>query len=338
MATFPRPSLPAVFMHSSVLQALFPVVILIAIGFWIGKKHWISANGTNELSNVVFLVLAPALLFRTMSNVHLQNIDLGPVLVYFAAMWLVFGLVFWRLRYSRRAAVLGLASTFSNTLMIGVPLVSLTYGEAGLVTLFALVSLHAFVMLTMVTIVLELALELEQARTGLLHQPAHALWSRTKKWLLILLRAAKASLLHPVPLPILCGLLFAQTGWQLPSLIDQPLQLLGAAFSPVALLLVGASLALTSLGLHWRAALLLVGMKNLFHPLILAMLGLALGLSGVPFAVMVLVAALPIGANVYLFAVRYHVAEHEVVAAVALSTMLGLFTVALVMALLPYLP
>lgn len=325
-------------MHHTVLQALFPIVVLIAIGFWIGKKHWISANGTKDLSNVVFLVLAPALLFRTMSDVQLQNIDFGPILVYFAAMWLVFGLVFWRLHYTRRAAVLGLASTFSNTLMIGVPLVSLTFGEEGLVTLFALVSLHAFVMLTMVTIVLELSVEIEQARAGQAPKHTHTQCSRIKQLVHILLKAAKASLLHPVPLPILCGLLFAQTGWQLPAVIDQPLRLLGSAFSPVALLLVGASLAASSLGNHWRVALMLVGMKNLFHPLVLTLLGLALGFSGVPFAVMVLAASLPIGANVYLFAVRYKVAEHEVVAAVALSTILGLFTVALVMTVIAYLP
>ncbi|THT95954.1 AEC family transporter [Lampropedia puyangensis] len=325
-------------MSHPVLQALLPVVILIAIGYYIGKKHWVSANGTKDLSNVVFLVLAPALLFRTMSNVHLEDIDFRPVLVYFAAMWLVFGAVLWKLHFTRRAAVLGLASTFSNTLMIGVPLVSLTYGEEGLVTLFALVSLHAFVMLTMVTIVLELALELENARHGKAPKQRRSITTRLVGLGHTLFKAAKASLLHPVPLPIVCGLLFAQTGLKLPSVIDQPLQLLGAAFSPVALLLVGASLAVTTLGGHLRVALLLVGMKNLFHPLVLALLGLALGFSGVPFAVMVLTASLPIGANVYLYAIRYKVAEQEVVAAVALSTMLGLFTVALVMLLVGYLP
>ena len=141
-----------------------------------------------------------------------------------------------------------------------------------------------------------------------------------------------------MPLPILCGLLFAQTGLQLPGVIDRPLQLLGAAFGPVALLLVGISLAGTALGGHWRVALGLMLMKNLLHPLVLALLGLALGFAGVPFAVMVLAASLPIGANVYLYAMRYRVAEEEVTAAIAMSTMLGVATVALVMALVPYLP
>ncbi|MDO4725253.1 MAG: AEC family transporter [Comamonadaceae bacterium] len=328
-------------MTHPVFEALLPVVLLIALGYCVGRKGWVGAAATKDLSNLVFLVLAPALLFRTMSGVRVQDIDFRPVLVYFGAMWLVFGAVLWRLGLTRRAAVLGLAATFSNTLMIGVPLVGLAYGQQGLVTLFALVSLHAFVMLTMVTVVLEFAVLAEQQRAacGASAAAAALRWpARLRKLALTVARAGRASLLHPVPLPILCGLLFAQTGLPLPGVIERPLQLLGAAFGPVALLLVGISLAGTALGGHWRAALGLMLMKNLLHPLVLALLGLALGFAGVPFAVMVLAASLPIGANVYLYAMRYLVAEQEVTAAIALSTMLGVATVALVMALVPYLP
>jgi malonate transporter len=40
-------------------------------------------------------------------------------------------------------------------------------------------------------------------------------------------------MLHPVPLPILAGLLFAQTGLVLPPVVDKPLQLLGQALGPI---------------------------------------------------------------------------------------------------------
>ena len=47
---------------------------------------------------------------------------------------------------------------------------------------------------------------------------------------------------------------------------------------------------------------------------------------------MVVVASLPIGANVFLFAQRYRVAEDLITASVGLSTVLALGTVALVLA------
>ncbi|MNW12347.1 Membrane transport protein [compost metagenome] len=71
-------------------------------------------------------------------------------------------------------------------------------------------------------------------------------------------------------------------------------------------------------------------MKCVVHPIVLAALGLALGLSGMPLAVMIVAASLPVGANVFLFAQRYAVAEDEVTASVAVSTALGLLTMPVV--------
>jgi malonate transporter len=66
----------------------------------------------------------------------------------------------------------------------------------------------------------------------------------------------------------------------------------------------------------------------------MAAAGWALGLSGLPLAVMVLAAALPVGANVFLFSQRYHQAEELVTASVAVSTLASVVTVSGVMALL----
>jgi malonate transporter and related proteins len=129
--------------------------------------------------------------------------------------------------------------------------------------------------------------------------------------------------------PILLGLAYAQTGWGLHAVVDRPLQLLGNAFSPLAVVLVGITLASTRVGEHWRIALGLSFLKNLAHPLVVVAVGLALGLQGLPLAVMVVTAALPIGANVFLFAQRYETALPEVTAAVAVSTGVALVTVAL---------
>ena len=59
-------------MNHPVVGALLPVLIFIALGFLSGKRGWISAAGVKDLSNLVFMVLAPALLFRTMGKVHLE--------------------------------------------------------------------------------------------------------------------------------------------------------------------------------------------------------------------------------------------------------------------------
>ncbi|WP_347559049.1 AEC family transporter [Robbsia sp. KACC 23696] len=323
----------------AVFHALSPIVLLIAVGYLAGRVGWVKATSLGDFSNIVFCVLAPALLFRTMSKVHIAQLDFRPVAIYLSAMWVVFFAVFLRQGRNRRGAVMGLASTFSNTLMIGVPLVNIAFGDAGLVTLFALISVHSFIMLTMVTIVLEFVVVNEQSAAavaaGALPPSGVARWHHLLR---TVGKAMKGSILHPIPLPILCGIAFGLTGWSLPKMIDEPMRILGSAFSPMALVLVGVTLASSSIASGIKAAFMLSVMKNLVHPAVFIVIGLLLGLNGVPFKVMAVVASLPIGANVYLFAVRYRTAETEVTGSVALSTVMGVVTTALTMSIAQWLP
>lgn len=304
-----------------VFASLAPVVLLIGIGWVAGRLRWIRGEAVKDLSNLVFLVLIPALLFRTMSTVHFEQLDLRPLLVYFpAAIALLFASIAWR-GFNRRSVVMALAGVFSNMVMIGITLVELAYGQQGLVTLLTLVSVHALILLTIGSVTLELvvAREARQAGGGSPHVLATAA------------SAIKGTLIHPIPLPIIAGLLFAQTGWVLPSVVERPLQLLGNAFGPLALVLVGVSLASTPMGGHWRDALWITTAKNLVLPVVVGLSAWAWGVTGLPLTVMVVAAALPIGANVFLFAQRYHVVEELTTASMGISTAAALFTLSLVM-------
>ena len=138
-------------------------------------------------------------------------------------------------------------------------------------------------------------------------------------------------------MPILLGIAYSLTGWGLPSVIDKPLLLLSGAFGPMALLLVGITLSQTPVGTHFMPALRLSLVKTVLHPLLMAAVGWVLGLRGLQLGVMVLAAALPIGANVFLFSQRYRKEEDMITAAVAVSTAVTLVTITVVLALLPLL-
>ncbi len=323
-------------MNAIVLSSLIPVVLLIAIGFIAGRAGYIRAEATKDLAALVFVVLTPALLFRTMSTVHVERLDFKPVAVYFAAAILLFGvMLFWQ-GATRRAAVVALAATFSNTVAIGIPLVSLAYGEAGLVTLFTLISLHALIMLTLATVMLELAVA-HEAASKVPPEAGDDARARRRRMALMVLVALRNGIFHPVPLPIIIGLLFAQTGLALPEVVDRPLVLLGNAMGPLALVLVGATLASARVGAQLKGATGLALLKNLVMPAMVAAIGWAVGLTGVPLTVMIVAASLPIGANVFMFSQRYEVAEELVTAGVAVSTALGLVTISVVMALVTWL-
>ena len=77
-----------------------------------------------------------------------------------------------------------------------------------MVVLLTLVSLHSLMLLTGATVVLELAVAHEKTR-----RPAQRTGARSPR---TVGRALRNAIIHPVPLPIMAGLLFAQTGWTMP--------------------------------------------------------------------------------------------------------------------------
>jgi predicted permease len=253
-----------------------------------------------------------------------ERLDFKPVVAYFTAViGLFLVMLVWR-RATQRATVLALAATFSNTVAIGIPLISLAYGEAGMVTLFTIISLHALILLTLATVALELAAARQSA-------PAASSAQLKASWHRPVLDALRNGVLHPVPLPILVGLLFAQTGLVMPDVLDRPLQLLGSAMGPMSLLLVGATLANARIGQHLRGAMGLSLLKNVALPALVAIIGLLMGLHDLPLTILVVTASLPIGANVFMFSQRYQVAEELVTASVAVSTALAMLSVSLAM-------
>jgi malonate transporter and related proteins len=310
-------------MNHPVLAALLPVVILIAIGFIAGRAGLMPATSVKDLSKLVFTIFLPPMLFRTMVNVHPENLQDKPLLAYVIGMALMYAVMFFAAGRNRRAAVLALAASYSNTVMIGIALIQFAYGEQGVAVLLALVAVHSLIMLSLATVVLELVTLREKADAA-----GHPLQ--------IMVTSVWNTLKQPMIFPIIAGLLYAQTSLGIPDVIDKPLQLLGNAFSPLAVILVGITLASTRVGEHLRIALGLSLLKNVAHPLVVASVGLALGLQGLPLAVMIVTASLPIGANVFLFAQRYETALPQVTAAVAVSSAVALVSVALALSLAAY--
>ena len=201
----------------------------------------------------------------------------------------------------------------------------------------------ALIILTFATLLFELAGARENnqagASTGQQSLPA-TLW-----------KTIKGAVLHPVSLPAFAGLMFAQTGWVIPEAIDKPMDWMGKAYSPLALLMVGIQLfQVLGKGLPWRTAaspeasavrwnevLQVVALKNLLHPLLILAGGWWLGLPLLPMTVMMVTACMPVGINSYMFATRYKVLEAEVSLSLSLSVICAVVSVPLMLGLQKFL-
>lgn len=302
------------------LDVVLPVYGLIAAGWIALRAGFVDADGVRRFTDFTFRTFVPAQLFLAMARTDFGALQPGVPTAYFSAALSVFlAVVVLRRRRVEpvRAAVEGLAASFGNTVMIGIPLVTLAWGEAGLALLLSIIALHSLLMLTSATFVFEVA-----SASG---APGAAV-----------ARALRSAITHPVILPIVIGAGWSAAGLPLPAAAEATLSLLGQAASPLCLVLLGASLGRDGLRRAVRPALAMSALKLVAFPAIAALVGHhLLALPPLALSVVVLTAALPIGANVFLFAQRYRADTTAIAAAVVWSTLLAAPILA---ALLPLLP
>ena len=321
-------------MTAAVAIKLLAVLVTAAIGYVAGRMKWLLAGAPGSdaarvLSNVAFHVFIPALLFRTTARLDFATMPWRTIAAFFVPVIGVMLAVYaWqRLRGSASPAVptaRAISVSFGNTVQLGIPFSAALFGEAGLAIHIPLISIHALLILTVLTVLVELDLARAAGRDG-----APSSLRRT------MLTTARNTLIHPVVLPVLAGLAWNLAGLPLPALLDEILSTLGTAVVPLCLVLIGVSLSQYGVKGHLRGATAVtLGKLVLLPAVVLVVAHWGFGLSGVPLAVLVMAAALPVGSNALLFAQRYATLEAEATAAIVASTVAFVVTGALWLALL----
>ena len=308
-------------MSTLVFLKLLAIFVVVALGWVAGKARWLGeGDPARVLANAAYYIFVPALLFRTTVRIDLAAMPWGTVIAFFVpVLALLFGVYAWeRCRRHARGtpaaapSVRAISATFGNSVQVGIPFAAALFGEAGLAIHVALVSLHALTLLTVLTALVELDLARERRTLG--HSNAHLL--RT------LGRTMRNTIVHPVVLPVLAGLAWNLAGLPLPAIADEILATLGQAVVPLCLVLIGMSLAYYGVKGAVRGAVAITLLKLFLLPaLVLAVAHWGFGLSGLPLAVVVMMAALPVGSNALIFSQRYAALEAEATAAIVLSTL-----------------
>ena len=321
-------------MTAAIAIKLLAVLVAAAIGYVAGRMRWLTigaagSDAARVLSNAAFYVFIPALLFRTTARIDFATMPWRVLAAFFVPVLTVMFLVYgWqRLRRPVRAAepaTRAIAVAFGNTVQLGIPLSTALFGDAGLAVHIPLISVHALIILSLLTVLVELDIARAAGRDG-----ASASLGAT------LATTVRNTLVHPVVLPVLAGLAWHLVGVPLPALLDELLVTLGAAVVPLCLVLIGVSLSQYGVKGHLRGALAAtVGKLFVLPAAVLVVARWGFGLTGTPLAVLVMAAALPVGSNALLFAQRYGTLEAENTAAIVASTVAFVATAALWLAVL----
>jgi predicted permease len=300
---------------SSILTTVLPVFGLIALGYLSAKTNFIAASAGRGLSQYVFNLALPALLFRSMVVIEPQAAPPWTLwFAYFGALALLWITAAPLVRmhaslaeYGGAAAVM--TAAFGNLVMLGFPMSQAHFGDEATLPVSLIISIHAPILWLAATI------HLETARHGELSP-------------LPLLRQLGVELLrNPIVLALLAGSLWHLTNVGLHPVADKLLDLLGDAGVPTALVALGLTLATYNLKGHGHGIALLIALKMLALPvLVWVMVTFIVSLPPLWTKVAVLLAAMPAGANAYLFAQRYDSATAASSGAIAIGTAFALFT------------
>jgi len=306
---------------SAFVDIVLPVFALIGVGYAAARFGFFDETATRALSRFVFQFALPVMLFASLaSQGRPAAFEVGYLLAYFLGVVASAGLAALLARSrggtaARVSIVAGFSASYGNVILLGIPLVLTALGPDATLPLFALVSVHGPVMMTLVTVLLERG-------QGDLAPKAR------------LLATAKGLVTNPILVGLVLGLAVGISGFPLPGPVAASTSLLGQAALPAALFAMGASLAGYAIRGALGLAVTIVGLKTVLQPLVVWLLVDYVFAIARPWSdTAILLAAMPTGVNAYLFATRYRTGEAEAATAILLSTAASLVTVSVILAL-----
>ncbi|MDX1738502.1 MAG: AEC family transporter [Alphaproteobacteria bacterium] len=322
---------------SIVIEIVLPVFGIALMGYLATRLGWFSETAEKGVNEFIFSFAAPLMLFNILSQVDLPE---HPPLAYFASfygpLFITAFLAFLASRYifGRNYTVQvisGFTASFGNTILLGLPLLLLAFGDEKILPFYILLSIHGLTLFTLVTILLEIGKGRENLSVNEGEQSLSQGNSSLGKTILT------ALIKNPILIAIITGMICNLGGITLPTSLITLTGLMKGAVVPAALFALGSSL--TRYGIRGRVfeALSIVFLKIILFPFLVFLSGTYI-FDIDPFWVIIAVitAAQPPGVMSYMFASRYKVGEAVVSTSIFLSAILSMVTLTIILYLFEY--
>ncbi len=297
------------------IEITAPVFLVIGAGYLMVWRGIFTDSHIHGIMIYTQGFAIPCLLFAAILNMDLAR-TLRPALIlsFYGGSTACFicGLAaarWWFKRSWEDSIAVGFAVLFSNTVLLGLPIVGRAYGGTALEATFALVALHApycyFVGIT--------AMEMVQSESSGIRSTIR--------------QTGRVMFGNALMLGILLGFIFNLLDLPVPSIAHEALDMIAASALPAALFGLGGVIVRYRPEGDLRLILFIATTSLVLHPLISWILSafiFALETDLVRSAV--ITAAMAPGINAYIFSSMYKRAQRAVAASVLLATGLSVFT------------
>lgn len=308
-----------------ILTIVTPVFGLIGVGYLAGRFGILRPETGTGISDFAFTIAMPSLLFRNIATANLGNTDpVGVLIAFFGAAWTVWIISsvvthFVLKRPAADAPAIAINAVFGNTLMLGLPLSFASFGDEAAGPIAVILGVHAALLWMTASVHMEWVTG--GGDSGRVAGVVQALIRDITR--------------NPIIIGVLAGVVWRLSGVTLPGPIEKTLALLTQAGVPTALVALGLTLVSFQIKGEVPTLISIVSLKLVVMPALAWLIAVKLlHLSPVAAGVVVTFAAVPTGANAFLFSTRYDRAVNASSGAVALGTVLAAVTVSVVLSVL----
>ncbi len=294
-----------------ILSIIAPVCILVLTGYLVATVRLLKIQDVEGLSRFVFNIALPVLLFNSLATVTLPpRLNWQFLFAYYLVVVIIYGLGMWLSKRwfampKQNQTVFGMGSSYSNLMLVGLPIISAGLGEEALLPLFLIVSVHSGILFFITTVLIE-----RQGENG--RSPWQIAQTTTKR-----------VLQNPIIIGLSLGFLVNVLSIPIPQVLAESLDIVGQAALACSLIVLGASLTTFKVAGHMTEAGLIVVLKLVVQPILVWILVFyVFDVEPLWGAVAVLAAGMPVGISAYIYADNYHVGIAALSTAVLLSTIL----------------
>lgn len=294
------------------LDVILPVLLIATVGGIVGRRLGFAPA---TLSNAVFYLFSPALVFSSMASVDLGGDVVGPVvavavIVFFVNLAVALGWAALRHSDPDTRAVGAISAAVANQGNMGLPMARLAFGSTGL-DIAVIVIVIGVLLWSSVGIAV-----------GTLARGGSTGWA-----------VLKAPLRYPSIYAALAGVAVNLTGLDLPDVFDESIGTLAQASIPTMLVVLGLQFRMPQLR-DLAEPLAASANRLLVSPLVAWPLSIAFGLDGAARGTSVMLASMPTAVVTTIIAAQLGAKVDDAIRTVIVSTMLSIVTLTALITLL----
>jgi len=284
---------------SIIFPVLFPIFILILVGYIYAKFRDINMEFANRMNMEIFI---PALLIDALSRQNFSLLDYQSLALAGAFVVLFTGVLAWLFAkaFNLSIAMFVPSMMFNNCGNMGLPLAVLAFGEE---------ALSAAVIVFLVSNLFHFTLG------------AYIVGGKISWWNLLKM---------PVNIATIIGLLISFSHWEMPEIIHIPVKMLAQIAIPLMLVSLGVRMTQVDLS-AWRIGVIGAILCPLFSVIAAFLILLVLPLDSVQRTQLLLFAALPPAVLNFMFAEKYQKQPTEVASMVVVGNALSIFILSLML-------